>query len=189
MEDQVQDGGRIQGRLRIKNAAKEGTRRVDGPVFPRIGMVETAEAIQNCDHYKTPLEGKYRGRGIASGFWFNCGLKSAASATVNPDGTVSLLEGSTDIGGSRASIAMQLAETLGIAAEEVIPTVGDTDSVGYCDVTGGSRVTFATGIAAKGNLAKYIRVGTLINILQQEEAQQAFVRKVRLTGLGRELSF
>ncbi|HTI49579.1 MAG TPA: molybdopterin cofactor-binding domain-containing protein, partial [Planctomycetaceae bacterium] len=58
------------------------------------------------------------------------------------------VEGSTDIGGSRASIAMQLAETLGITAEDVVPTVGDTDSVGYTDVTGGSRVTFATGYAA-----------------------------------------
>ncbi len=89
-----------------------------------------------------------RGRGIASGFWFNCGLKSAVTATVNFDGTVSLVEGSTDIGGTRTSIAMQLAETLGIAAEDVIPTVADTDGVGYTDVTGGSRVTFATGIAA-----------------------------------------
>jgi CO/xanthine dehydrogenase Mo-binding subunit len=42
---------------------------------------------------------------------------------------------------------MQLAETLGIAAEDVIPQVADTDSVGYTDVTGGSRVTFATGWA------------------------------------------
>ncbi|MCB9940532.1 MAG: xanthine dehydrogenase family protein molybdopterin-binding subunit [Planctomycetaceae bacterium] len=134
--------------FRIKNAAKEGVRRVDGPVYARVGMVETVEAIKNSEHYKAPLEGKHRGRGIASGFWFNCGLKSAASATVNPDGTVSLLEGSTDIGGSRTGIAMQLAEALGITAEEVTPTVGDTDSVGYCDVTGGSRVTFATGIAA-----------------------------------------
>jgi xanthine dehydrogenase molybdenum-binding subunit len=134
--------------FRIKNAAKEGVRRVDGPVFARVGMIETVEAITNSDHYKTPLEGKYRGRGIATGFWFNCGLKSSASATVNPDGTVSLLEGSTDIGGSRTGIAMQLAETLGITAEEVIPTVGDTDVVGYTDITGGSRVTFATGIAA-----------------------------------------
>jgi CO/xanthine dehydrogenase Mo-binding subunit len=58
------------------------------------------------------------------------------------------VEGSTDIGGTRTSISMQLAETLGIAAEDVHPTVADTDSVGYCDVTGGSRVTFATGIAA-----------------------------------------
>ena len=43
---------------------------------------------------------------------------------------------------------MQLAETLGIAAEDVQPQVADTDTVGYTDVTGGSRVTFATGLAA-----------------------------------------
>src|SRR5262249_34610058 len=134
--------------FRLKNAAREGTRRVDGPVFPRVGMIETLEAIKNSEHWKTPLSGKNRGRGVASGFWFNCGLKSSVSATVNPDGTVALLEGSTDIGGTRTSIAMQLAETLGIDALEVIPTVGDTDSVGYTDVTGGSRVTFATGYAA-----------------------------------------
>jgi CO/xanthine dehydrogenase Mo-binding subunit len=67
---------------------------------------------------------------------------------VNNDGTVSLIEGSPDIGGTRTSIAMQLAETLGIAAEDVNPIVADTDSVGYTDVTGGSRVTFSTGIAA-----------------------------------------
>jgi xanthine dehydrogenase molybdenum-binding subunit len=134
--------------FRLKNAAKEGVRRVDGPVFGRVGMEETVQAIKDSDHYQTPLTGKYQGRGIATGFWFNCGLKSAATATVNPDGTVSLVEGSTDIGGSRAGLAMQLAETLGITAEEVKPTVVDTDSVGYTDVTGGSRVTFATGIAA-----------------------------------------
>jgi CO/xanthine dehydrogenase Mo-binding subunit len=134
--------------FRIKNAAREGTRRVDGPVFPRVGMIETVEAIKHSPHWKTPLTGKNRGRGAASGFWFNCGLKSSVSATVNPDGTVALVEGSTDIGGTRTSIAMQLAETLGIAAEDVVPTVGDTDSVGYTDVTGGSRVTFATGYAA-----------------------------------------
>ncbi len=134
--------------FRIKNAAKEGTRRVDGPVFPRIGMIESVEAIQKSEHWKSKLEGKNRGRGVATGFWFNCGLKSAVSATVNSDGSVSLMEGSTDIGGSRAGIAMQFAETLGIGAFDVRPTVGDTDAVGYNDITGGSRVTFATGWAA-----------------------------------------
>src|SRR5947207_3796435 len=43
---------------------------------------------------------------------------------------------------------MQLAEALGIRSEDVRPVVGDTDAVGYSDVTGGSRVTFATGWAA-----------------------------------------
>ena len=134
--------------FRLRNGAHEGTRRVDGPVFARIGMLETVEAIQQSDHYQSPLDGKHRGRGVATGFWFNVGLRSSVSATVNADGTVALVEGSPDIGGTRASIAMQLAETLGIAAEDVNPTVADTDSVGYTDVTGGSRVTFSTGIAA-----------------------------------------
>jgi CO/xanthine dehydrogenase Mo-binding subunit len=134
--------------FRLKNAAKEGTRRVDGPTYPRIGFVETLEAAKASDHWKAKLQGPNRGRGIASGYWFNIGLKSSAAANVNADGTVSLIEGSTDIGGTRASIAMQLAETLGIAAEAVHPRVADTDHVGYTDVTGGSRVTFATGLAA-----------------------------------------
>jgi CO/xanthine dehydrogenase Mo-binding subunit len=43
---------------------------------------------------------------------------------------------------------MQLAEALGIPYESVKPQVADTDTVGYTDVTGGSRTTFATGIAA-----------------------------------------
>ncbi len=134
--------------FRLKNAAKEGTRRVDGPVYQRIGMYETVEAIKNTEHYKTPLKSKYQGRGIATGYWFNAGMKSSVTATVNEDGTVSLIEGSTDIGGTRTTIAMQFAETLGITAEAVTPSVVDTDSVGYTDITGGSRTTFATGIAA-----------------------------------------
>jgi CO/xanthine dehydrogenase Mo-binding subunit len=134
--------------FRIKNGAREGTRRADGPVYPRIGMIETAQAAKNHPHYKAPLQGPHRGRGVASGFWFNIGLKSSATASVNADGSVSLVEGSTDIGGTRTSLAMQLAEVLGIGAEDVKPVVADTDMVGYTDVTGGSRVTFATGWAA-----------------------------------------
>ena len=134
--------------FRARNASKEGTRRVDGPVFPRIGNVECLEAARDSEHYKSKLEGPNRGRGVASGFWFNIGLASSASIGVNADGTITLVEGSTDIGGTRASIAMQAAEVLGIAAEDVHPSVGDTDSVGYTFLTGGSRTTFATGWAA-----------------------------------------
>lgn len=134
--------------LRLQNAAKEGTRRVDGPVYPRVGLVECLQAAQQSEHYKTPLKGPNCGRGVACGYWFNIGLKSSCSGHVNPDGTVSLIEGSTDIGGTRTSIAMQLAETLSLTAADILPQVGNTDTVGYTDVTGGSRVTFATGLAA-----------------------------------------
>ena len=134
--------------FRLLNAAKEGDSRADGPVYPRIGFIESAQAAKNHPHYSAPLEGKHRGRGVASGFWFNVGFQSSVSISVNPDGTVMLVEGSTDIGGSRASVAMQAAEVLGIAAEDVKPSVVDTDSIGFTDVTGGSRTCFATGYAA-----------------------------------------
>ena len=134
--------------FRLMNAAKEGTRRVDGPIFPVIGNVECLEAAKDSAQYKRELDGPYRGRGVASGFWFNIGFQSSCSIAVNADGTISLVEGSTDIGGTRASVAMQAAEVLGISAEDVHPTVADTDSVGYTAMTGGSRTTFATGWAA-----------------------------------------
>lgn len=134
--------------FRLKNAAKEGTRRADGPKYRRVGCVEVIEAMKNHPHYAAPLGGPNRGRGVAVGFWFNVGLPSSCTISVNADGTVNLVEGSTDIGGTRTSIAMQAAEVLGITAEAVRPTVVDTDSVGFTAVTGGSRTTFATGWAA-----------------------------------------
>ncbi len=134
--------------LRLLNAAEEGTRRVDGAVYPVVGCRETLEQTKVHEHYLAPLSGPHQGRGVATGFWMNAGLKSTVTANVNEDGTVNLMEGSTDIGGSRASIAMQFAEVLGLPAEAVNPMVGDTASVGYTELTGGSRVTFATGWAA-----------------------------------------
>jgi CO/xanthine dehydrogenase Mo-binding subunit len=134
--------------FRLINGAQEGDRRVDGPAYHRIGYLETVEAARNHSHYSSPLTGPNRGRGVASGFWFNYGGKSSASASLNTDGTLSLVEGSVDIGGTRASIAMQLAETLGIPATDIKPLVADTDSVGYTEGTYGSRTTFATGWAA-----------------------------------------
>ena len=148
--------------FRVKNGAKEGTRRADGPVHPRIGCVETTEAALSSEHYRSSLEksanGKVRGRGVASGYWFNFnGGRSAISVSINPDGTINMLEGSTDIGGSRASIAMQLAETIGLEATDIKPYVVDTDSIGYTDVTGGSRTTFGTGYAAHATGQALIR--------------------------------
>jgi len=133
--------------FRLLNGVREGDRRIDGAAFKRIGYLETLQAAKESDHYKAPLSGPHTGRGVAGGFWFNYGGKSSASASINNDGTVNLLEGSVDIGGSRTSLAMQLAETLGISAEDVNPIVADTSSVGYTEGTYGSRTTFATGWA------------------------------------------
>jgi xanthine dehydrogenase molybdenum-binding subunit len=134
--------------LRRKNASHEGTRRADGTIFKQIGCAETVDAAKASQHYNSPKPaGRLVGRGVASGFWFNGGGQSAANIHVLTDGTVSLEEGSPDIGGSRAAMAMIVAETLGLRVDQVKPAVVDTDSIGYHDGTGGSRVTYATGHA------------------------------------------
>jgi CO/xanthine dehydrogenase Mo-binding subunit len=132
--------------LREKNAAKEGTKAVHGPTWTNIGYLDALAAAKIHPNYRIPL-GPNQGRGVACGFWFNVGGESSAQVHVNEDGSVSVASGSPDIGGSRASMAMMAAETLGIPVERVKPIVADTASIGFTHVTGGSRVTFATGMA------------------------------------------
>ncbi|UCE87443.1 MAG: xanthine dehydrogenase family protein molybdopterin-binding subunit, partial [Deltaproteobacteria bacterium] len=132
--------------LRLRNAAKKGANAVYGPRWKDIGLVETLRAAHDHPHYKAPL-GPHQGRGVAVGFWFNGGMQSSASLTINEDGTAVVVSGCPDIGGSRASLAIMAAEELGIDVQRVRPVVADTESIGYNDLTGGSRVTFATGMA------------------------------------------
>jgi CO/xanthine dehydrogenase Mo-binding subunit len=132
--------------LRARNAVRDGVRAPYGPIYKNIGYVETLEAIRNHPHRLAPL-GPNQGRGVAVGFWFNIGGESTANVSINEDGTVILSTGSPDIGGSRASMAMMAAEVLGISVESVRPIVADTASIGFSTVTGGSRTTFATGMA------------------------------------------
>ena len=136
--------------IRLLNTSEEGSRQVAGPRFRRIGNRELLEAAREHPHTLAPLDkndGKLRGRGIAGGAWFNGSGPASAMASVNPDGTVSLIEGSPDIGGSRAAMAMHVAEVLGISVEDVKPSIADTDSIGYSSGAGGSGVTFKMGRA------------------------------------------
>jgi CO/xanthine dehydrogenase Mo-binding subunit len=132
--------------LRLKNAARKGTKMLAGTTLNHDGYADTITALINHPDYQKPL-GKNQGRGVASGYWFNGGGESSATVHVNEDGTVTVATGSPDIGGSRASMALMAAETLGIDYDRVRPIIADTASVGYTHVTGGSRVTFATGMA------------------------------------------
>ena len=132
--------------FRLENAADEGTRAAYGPTFGPVGLRTCLEAAKAHPNYAKAL-GENEGRGIAVGFWFNGGNQSSAEVHVTDTGMVKIVEGSPDIGGSRASLALMAAETLGVPYERIRIRVADTDSTGYCATTGGSRTTFATGLA------------------------------------------
>lgn len=132
--------------VRLKNASKQGTKASFGPTWDRIGLVETLEAAQVHPHYAAPLK-EGQGRGVSCGFWFNHGGETSVTLALSEDGTAQLSVGTPDIGGSRASMAQMAAEELGIPYENIRTTIADTATLGYNEVSHGSRVTYASGLA------------------------------------------
>ena len=132
--------------LRLKNIVHPGDPSASGVPLGAIGYAETLEAARAHPHWSAPVAAG-QGRGVACGFWGNYGGPSTASVKLGEEGSVLVTEGSPDIGGSRASMAIMAAETLGVAYDKVRVTIADTSSIGFSMVTGGSRTTFATGKA------------------------------------------
>ncbi|MBM3933816.1 MAG: xanthine dehydrogenase family protein molybdopterin-binding subunit [SAR202 cluster bacterium] len=140
--------------LRIMNAARPGQRRADGLMNGAIGAMEVMQAVKSHPHYTAPLGGEGNkgkaasfGRGIAIGFCRNNVGTGAAVANVLADGTVGLVTGAIDIGGTRTAVSQMLAEALGITVDRINPSIGDTDSIGYTTNTAGSSVIFKLGHA------------------------------------------
>jgi CO/xanthine dehydrogenase Mo-binding subunit len=64
--------------------------------------------------------------------------------------------GHPDIGGSRAGIANICAELLGIDYRRVSVIIGDTQTIGFSNLTGGSRVLFASAMVVTQSTEKVI---------------------------------
>ena len=157
--------------FRIKNSVHEGDRAPSGVPHLRFGCEEVEQAMKAHAHYNAPLEGPNRGRGVAVGYRLNGGGSgSSATINVNANGTINLLTGSVDIGGTRTAVAMQAAEVLGITSEDVNPIVVDTDAVGWTGGTGGSRIAFDTGRAA---------INTAQEVIRQMSARAALLWEVQ----------
>lgn len=147
--------------MRLKNTAKPGDKAIYGATFGAVTFKETVESILHHPHYKAPLDknpapGVKRGRGVASGFWFNAGGESSVQVNVTEDGNIVVTTGHPDVGGSRASIANVVAEIFGIEHNRVSVLIGDTATIGFSNLTGGSRVTFASAMVATLSSEKVI---------------------------------
>lgn len=147
--------------MRVRNSAKPGDKAIYGATFGDVTFVETIDAIRKHPHYKAPLDknprpGVKRGRGVASGFWYNAGGESSVQVNITEDGNVVVTTGHPDVGGSRASIANVVAELIGIEHSRVNVIIGDTQTIGFSNLTGGSRVTFASAMVATASCEKVV---------------------------------
>ena len=171
--------------FRLQNAVTEGVMSVYGPRYRKIGFVETLEAARDHPHYSAPL-GPWQGRGVASGYWFNFGGETTATVSINEDGTAVVMSGCPDIGGTRVALAQMAAEELGIDVYRIEPVVADTHSIGYNDMTGGSRVAFAVGIAvvdaARQLIEDMCTRASLIWDVPREEVEWVDGRAQSITG-------
>jgi|TARA_B100000315_G_scaffold245974_1_gene272678 CO/xanthine dehydrogenase Mo-binding subunit len=132
--------------FRLQNAIKEGMTAINGRAFNEIGLVECLRAARESPHYRSDLDAG-QGRGVAVGFWGGGGNNSSASISMNFDGSAAVSTGSVDLSGTRTSIAMMAAETLGLPMERVSTNIPDTDSIGFTASSAGSRTIIATGMA------------------------------------------
>ncbi|CUH77510.1 xanthine dehydrogenase family protein molybdopterin-binding subunit [Tropicibacter naphthalenivorans] len=133
--------------VRLKNGVVTGDQASYGPKFGSIGLKEVLEAVKDHPQLSAPLA-ENQGRGFAVGYWFNHNGETSVSMAIGEDGTAQVSVGTPDIGGSRASVALMVAETLGIPYEDVRVNVVETGALGVNEPTHGSRATFATGKAA-----------------------------------------
>lgn len=91
---------------------------------------------------------KARGLGVAVTERGNGGGLAGASVTVNLDGSVVVFYASTDIGtGSRTTLSMIAAETLGVTLASVRAVAGDTEVAPYDGGSYGNRTLYSTGRA------------------------------------------
>jgi CO/xanthine dehydrogenase Mo-binding subunit len=141
--------------MRLKNAATEGYKTIYGDTFGPIGFVETLQAAKKSEHYNSPVP-PGQGRGVAAGFWFNKGGETTGTLNVAPDGSVTIILGTTDVAGSRISMCMMAAEELGIPVDKIRAVMADTHSLGYNRVTAGSRTTFSSGMIVVDSARKAI---------------------------------
>src|SRR3989454_4094531 len=139
------------------NALKEGDPNIRFGRWPRIGLLECLEQIQQhplwmqreLARQEVPeeLKGWKIGIGVAVGGWPGGTEPAAAMCRLEQDGTFTIIVGSVDLSGSDASLALIAAEELSLRAEAVNITHDSTDSMPYSGLSAGSKTTYTVGSA------------------------------------------
>jgi CO/xanthine dehydrogenase Mo-binding subunit len=137
--------------IRLKNAVVTGDPRPNGGPWPKIGLVETLEALRAhpvwADRDNRRAAGK--GLGIAIGGWPGGIEPATAVCRLEPDGKFTIVLGSVDLNGTNTTFAQIVAEELGLDANDLRVVTAPTDSAPFAGGTGGSKITYTVGAAVK----------------------------------------
>lgn len=128
--------------FRRRNSARTGSVMPIGTPFPSIPFPELLERMAAHPSWTDPIApGRLpRGRGVALGYWRGTSMTSAAHVTIAGDGRPMVTIGAVDLTGTRTAMAQVAAEEFGLGIDDVLVQSGDSKSVGYTDVSAGSRV-------------------------------------------------
>jgi CO/xanthine dehydrogenase Mo-binding subunit len=135
--------------VRLKNAATPGALLADGDAWPGMGMRETLLAVKNHPLWqqREQLRAQGHGVGVAVGGWMGGTSPAAATCNVNRDGMVNINVGAMDISGSTTGFTLIAAEAFGVSPDRIKIVTSDTDASPFATGTGGSKMTYTTGVA------------------------------------------
>jgi CO/xanthine dehydrogenase Mo-binding subunit len=139
------------------NALKEGDPSIMRGHWPRIGLLECLEQIQQHPLWTQREQARQQapaelkdwkiGIGVAAGGWPGGTEPAAALCRLEQDGTFTVVVGSVDLSGSDASLVLIAAEELSMPAEAVNVTHDNTDAMPYSGLSAGSKTTYTVGAA------------------------------------------
>ena len=128
--------------FRRRNASVTGSSNALGEPFPPVALTTVLDRVAAHPCWTTPLppSDRPRGRGLALGYWRGTSMTSACHVTLTGDARLMVTIGAVDISGVRTAIAQVAAEEFGLGIEDVFVQTGDTKSVGFTEVSAGSRI-------------------------------------------------
>ena len=117
--------------------------------FERVDELAPWHAIAERTAASKSSGGVLRGVGQAAAVWLTNPMPGHATVKLNEDGTATVITSATENGSGAVATGLRqiAAEALGLAADDVMITMPDTDATGYDAGSQGSRSTHVVGRA------------------------------------------
>jgi len=140
--------------FRLRNIVRDGDEGPTGQVLGAVGLEECLCKAAAAIGWSDRRPEKWRGKGLACGWWTTTGGSSGVYVKINSDGTVALNTGAAEIGTAALTGAAQvLAEELTVDLADVSVVSADTFSTPFDFGAQGSRTAFAVGNACRAAVA------------------------------------